>query len=70
MLSGALLGAGIVYLVGGPNADAAAFAGASTAGGAGAMLLVLGSYRRAPGTASRRGGPTLALGPGFLTLRF
>ncbi|OLC06639.1 MAG: hypothetical protein AUH42_05265 [Gemmatimonadetes bacterium 13_1_40CM_70_11] len=70
MLSGGLLGAGVVLLVGGQHAAPAVYAGASTAGGAGAMLLVLNSYRAGPPTASRRGEPALALGPGFLTLRF
>jgi len=72
MLGGALLGAGLVYIAGGTDADPATYIGAATAGGTAAMLLVLGSYRDRTRTSfnSGRGDPTLTIGPGFVQLRF
>jgi hypothetical protein len=70
MLGGGLLGAGLVYVVAGEDAEPEAYLGAGTAGGAVAMLLVLNSYRGGNRRAARNTGPQLAVGPGFLQLRF
>jgi hypothetical protein len=70
MLGGGLLGAGLVYVIAGNDAEPEAYLGAGTAGGAAAMLVVLNSYRGGSRRGSRDSGPKLAVGLGFLQLRF